>query len=194
MLLVIITLVFTFAASASCQQPAEVIADVVLVRPLSLAATVIGTALFIVALPFSVPSGSVNDTARTLVAAPFNYTFSRPIGYFGYSPYYTSNVPYEYSTASYYAQPPVAANASAGAVSRPPVQGSLQTPIDKVLTYPRQGQSEQQQKIDQDACRGLAMGQTGYDPSRPPNGNPDSGNKQITRKPLQLASIHAVTR
>ena len=56
--------------------------DVVLVRPVSLAATVVGTAIFIVSLPFSIPSQSVGVTARTLVAEPFNYTFTRPVGDF----------------------------------------------------------------------------------------------------------------
>lgn len=56
--------------------------DILLVRPVSLAATVVGTAVFIVSLPFSIPSQSVGSTAKTLVAEPFNYTFTRPIGEF----------------------------------------------------------------------------------------------------------------
>jgi hypothetical protein len=56
--------------------------DILLVRPASLAATVVGTALFIVSLPFSIPSQSVGSTAKTLIAEPFNYTFTRPIGEF----------------------------------------------------------------------------------------------------------------
>lgn len=60
----------------------EIAADVFLVRPVGIAATVIGAATFIVALPFSLPSGSVEETGRILVAEPFKYTFSRPIGDF----------------------------------------------------------------------------------------------------------------
>ncbi|MGZ3636023.1 MAG: hypothetical protein ACXWMO_11735 [Syntrophales bacterium] len=56
--------------------------DILLVRPVSLAATVVGTAVFIVSLPFSIPSQSVGTTARTLIAEPFNYTFTRPVGEF----------------------------------------------------------------------------------------------------------------
>ena len=56
--------------------------DILLVRPVSLAATVVGTAVFIVSLPFSIPSQSVGSTAQTLIAEPFNYTFTRPIGGF----------------------------------------------------------------------------------------------------------------
>ncbi len=62
----------------------EVAADVLLVRPFSLAATVVGTALFIVALPFSIPSGSVEKSGKLLVVDPFKYTFARPVGDFDY--------------------------------------------------------------------------------------------------------------
>ena len=60
----------------------ETTVDILLVRPVSLVATVVGTAVFIVSLPFSIPSQSVGATAQTLVAEPFNYTFTRPIGGF----------------------------------------------------------------------------------------------------------------
>ncbi len=60
---------------------AAVVADILLVRPVGLAAVVIGTAVFIVALPFSIPSGSVGYTAQVLIVEPFKFTFQRPIGY-----------------------------------------------------------------------------------------------------------------
>jgi hypothetical protein len=56
--------------------------DVLIIRPVSLVGTVLGTALFIVALPFSIPSGSVKMTAKKLIVAPFKYTFTRPLGEF----------------------------------------------------------------------------------------------------------------
>jgi hypothetical protein len=56
--------------------------DVLIIRPVALVGTVLGTALFIVALPFSIPSGSVKMTARKLIVAPFKYTFTRPLGEF----------------------------------------------------------------------------------------------------------------
>ena len=62
----------------------EVAADVLIVRPVSLVAAVVGTAVFIVALPFSIPSGSVEKTGKLLVADPFKYTFARPVGDFDY--------------------------------------------------------------------------------------------------------------
>jgi hypothetical protein len=60
------------------------LADLFLVRPLSLAGTVLGTAVFLVALPFTLPSGSVEKTADAFVAHPFEYTFNRPLGDFNH--------------------------------------------------------------------------------------------------------------
>jgi len=54
--------------------------DFILVRPLSLATTVLGTALFIVSLPFSALGRNVKDAAKTLVAEPAKFTFTRPLG------------------------------------------------------------------------------------------------------------------
>jgi hypothetical protein len=56
--------------------------DLILLRPLGVVATVIGTAGFLVALPFTVPTGSVGDTAREWIGAPLEYTFNRPLGDF----------------------------------------------------------------------------------------------------------------
>ena len=58
------------------------IADVTLVRPGCLVATVIGSVFFVVALPFAAMSGSVKQTANTLVATPAAATFTRPVGDF----------------------------------------------------------------------------------------------------------------
>jgi hypothetical protein len=79
-LLMAVTFISFSAPALAADRDTEIIADVLLVRPVSLAATVIGTAIFIVALPFSIPSGSVGLTAQTLIAEPFQYTFTRPLG------------------------------------------------------------------------------------------------------------------
>jgi hypothetical protein len=57
-------------------------ADLLLVRPISLIGTVLGTAGFIVSLPFTLPTGSAGDAGRALVGRPFEYTFNRPLGDF----------------------------------------------------------------------------------------------------------------
>jgi hypothetical protein len=79
--LLVVFIVISFSVPAfALDQEAEITADVLLVRPVSLVATVLGTALFMVALPFSIPSGSVGSTAQALIAEPFKYTFMRPVG------------------------------------------------------------------------------------------------------------------
>lgn len=60
----------------------DMLVDIVIMRPLGLAATVIGTALTIVALPFTIPTGSVGDSAREMIVKPAQYTFKRPLGQF----------------------------------------------------------------------------------------------------------------
>ena len=57
-----------------------VIADVALVRPGCFIATVVGSAFFVVALPFAAISKSVKKTAHTLVVQPAKATFTRPVG------------------------------------------------------------------------------------------------------------------
>ena len=56
--------------------------DLIVVRPIGLVASVIGTAGFVLALPFTLPSGSAGETAHEWIAAPLEYTFNRPLGDF----------------------------------------------------------------------------------------------------------------
>ena len=63
--------------SAECM-----VADTVLVRPLCLVATVVGSAFFLVSLPVAAISKSTDKTAQTLVTAPAKATFTRPLGKF----------------------------------------------------------------------------------------------------------------
>jgi hypothetical protein len=67
---------------ASDDHAIDTIADVTLVRPGCFLATVIGSVVFVVALPFAAASGSVKQTANTLVVQPAQATFTRPIGDF----------------------------------------------------------------------------------------------------------------
>ncbi len=54
--------------------------DAGLVRPVGLAATVIGIGLFVVTLPFSALGGNIKESAATLVGAPAKMTFTRCLG------------------------------------------------------------------------------------------------------------------
>ena len=65
-------------------QPDEAFFDAVLGRPVGFAATIIGGAMFVVSLPVAATSGSIKSTAHALVGKPARFTFSRPLGDFGY--------------------------------------------------------------------------------------------------------------
>src|SRR5262249_3268847 len=58
----------------------EIIVDGLLLRPSGIVATVVGTAVFVVTLPFSIPTRSVDKAAQKLVVDPARYTFVRPLG------------------------------------------------------------------------------------------------------------------
>lgn len=57
-----------------------ILMDVVVLRPLSLVGTVLGTAVFVVGLPFELLAGDVSGPAKRLVAQPAQFTFTRPLG------------------------------------------------------------------------------------------------------------------
>ena len=54
--------------------------DAVIGRPLGLATTIVGTGVFLVILPFSLPSGCTGEAAWGLVGRPGGWTFVRPLG------------------------------------------------------------------------------------------------------------------
>lgn len=54
--------------------------DILLVRPLGIVATAVGSAIFVVSLPFSALGGNVKEAGKTLVVEPFFYTFKRRLG------------------------------------------------------------------------------------------------------------------
>ena len=55
--------------------------DVIVLRPFGIAATVLGAAVFVVSLPFTLPTRSVDQAAQRLVVDPAKFTFVRPLGY-----------------------------------------------------------------------------------------------------------------
>lgn len=58
----------------------EMAFDLVLIRPLGLAATVLGAGLFLVQMPFALIQGDAATPARRLIAEPAQFTFTRPLG------------------------------------------------------------------------------------------------------------------
>jgi hypothetical protein len=74
----------TPARADTRHDPGAVAADAVLGRPLCFAATIIGSAIFVVSLPVAATSGSIHSAADALVGAPARATFVRPLGDFSY--------------------------------------------------------------------------------------------------------------
>jgi hypothetical protein len=70
----------TTPTRAAESDPVSVAADVLVVRPACLVATIVGSALFVIALPVAATSKSIKPTARALVSAPAKATFTRPLG------------------------------------------------------------------------------------------------------------------
>ncbi len=52
------------------------------IRVVGLGLALIGSAFFVVALPFALTSGSTGDAWDVLVIEPFKFTFTRPLGKF----------------------------------------------------------------------------------------------------------------
>lgn len=57
--------------------------DLILARPTGLLGIIGGSVLFVISLPFTIPSGSMDAAAEELVKKPINYTFKRPLGQIG---------------------------------------------------------------------------------------------------------------
>jgi hypothetical protein len=58
----------------------SILVDGLLLRPAGILATVVGSVAFVVTLPFSIPTRSVDKVAQKLVVDPARFTFVRPLG------------------------------------------------------------------------------------------------------------------
>ncbi|WP_373500228.1 hypothetical protein [Desulfococcus sp.] len=56
--------------------------DLLLMRPAGIAATLVGSVVFVLALPFTLISGDTQHSLDKLIKEPGKYTFDRPLGYF----------------------------------------------------------------------------------------------------------------
>jgi len=59
----------------------EMAVDLFFARPIGFFGLVLGTAAFVVALPFTLPAKQVKEAGEKLVVAPAKFTFVRPLGY-----------------------------------------------------------------------------------------------------------------
>jgi hypothetical protein len=58
----------------------DMVVDALIVRPMGLVGLVLGAATFVVSLPFTIPSGSVDAARENLIMKPVRHTFQRPLG------------------------------------------------------------------------------------------------------------------
>ena len=71
----------TYTAQGGSDVSAEtILVDGVILRPIGVLATIVGSVAFVVTLPFSIPTRSVDKAAQKLVVDPAKYTFVRPMG------------------------------------------------------------------------------------------------------------------
>jgi hypothetical protein len=59
----------------------NVLFDLLILRPMGIAACAVGVAASIVAFPFAATTGAGAEVGDHLITEPFEYTFRRPIGY-----------------------------------------------------------------------------------------------------------------
>ena len=71
-----------YAKDGEIEEPsgAAMAVDLVVVRPVMLGVTILGTAAFVVSLPFTAAGGNVKQAADTLVVGPGETTFVRCLG------------------------------------------------------------------------------------------------------------------
>ncbi len=60
----------------------EMIYDFVVLRPVGIIATAVGSIFFVVSLPFSALGDNVDAAKEKLVKDPYKFTFERPLGQF----------------------------------------------------------------------------------------------------------------
>ena len=80
MLTLIIVLTSSMAFAATDTSATSVITDMLLLRPVGIASLGVGTAMYIVALPFALITKSHGTTFKVLVKEPFEFVFVRPVG------------------------------------------------------------------------------------------------------------------
>lgn len=51
--------------------------DVLFARPMGIVAGIFGSAVFVVSLPFTIPTGGVRDAADMFIVKPFQFSFVR---------------------------------------------------------------------------------------------------------------------
>jgi hypothetical protein len=93
----------------------------------------------------------------------------------GLTPHYYYPPRYYYPPPAYYYPPPAndypppAYNSPPPLPDTPPRDSGQAPPSGgRIFIYPRQGQTQEKLEMDRNDCHNWALGQTGYDPTKPP--------------------------
>jgi len=80
LIFVVVSLVLSLEGWAQTKNTGDdlPLADLFIARPLGIVAGIVGTGLFIVSLPFTIPTKSADKAAKMLISDPFHFSFSRP--------------------------------------------------------------------------------------------------------------------
>lgn len=62
------------------QKAEKMTLDALVVRPVGLAATVLGSVIYVISLPFSYTGGNQYEAQQALVEDPARHSFQRPLG------------------------------------------------------------------------------------------------------------------
>jgi hypothetical protein len=103
---------------------------------------------------------------------PFLPFYYQTVWIGGYPYYYADGDYYTPTTDGYMVVNPQSQTVNPQSQAVPPQTGQQSTvePSTKLFIYPRNGQSEKQQADDRYQCNSWAVGQTGYDPTKPADG------------------------
>ena len=71
---------FAFKPDAGVPSSSVMAFDALIGRPLGLATTIVGTAVFLTAIPLTLHSDTTGEAAWGLVGRPCGWTFKRPLG------------------------------------------------------------------------------------------------------------------
>ena len=90
-LMALVMVLALFPLSAMAEDPMQnvqkydesagyMIGDLLIMRPLGIVATAVGSVMYVVSLPFSLAGGNEREAYQKLIQEPAQYTFQRPLG------------------------------------------------------------------------------------------------------------------
>ncbi len=80
LMLILVSAVFCPEGLAQCVSTKDDelnLVDLLIARPAGLAAGIVGTGIFIVTLPFTIPAGGVEKASKMLITNPFRFSLTR---------------------------------------------------------------------------------------------------------------------